>query len=132
MIDSYLREVNPYSSAYKQMHEVIEEQELNCLKDGIVRKKISMYFKRDATEDPRRYNIPKIGEIAVIFDGENGQPVVSDFMVHSKTETNEFTSSTLNMLSQNCDPMVYPLLFLHGEPGWRPQIEHAILKLLIC
>ena len=29
-----------------------------------------VYFKRDATEDPRRYNKPKIGEIAIIFDGE--------------------------------------------------------------
>ena len=128
MIDSYLREVNPYSSAYKQMHEVIEEQEFNHLKDGSDLKKISMYFKRDAADDPRRYNIPKIGEIAVIFDGENGQPVVSDFMVHSKTDNNELTSSTLNMLSQNCDPMVYPLFFLHGEPGWRPGIEHTTVK----
>jgi hypothetical protein len=63
LIDSYLRDVNPYSSAYKHMHEVIEEQELNCLKDGIACKKISMYFKRDATEGPRRYNIPKIGTL---------------------------------------------------------------------
>jgi hypothetical protein len=99
------------------MHEVIEEPELNCLKDGIACKKISMYYKRDATEDPRGYNKSKIGEIAVISDGENGQPIVSDFMVHSKTETTEFTNITLNILSQNCDPIVYPLLFLHGEPG---------------
>jgi hypothetical protein len=108
------------------MHEVMEEQELNHLKDGIPLKQISMFFKRETADDPRRYNIPKAGEIAVIFDGENGEPVVSDFMVHSKTENN--STKNLNMLRQNCDPMVYPLIFLNGEPGWRPEIEHTTIK----
>jgi hypothetical protein len=84
-----------------------------------------MYFKRETSDDPRRYNIPKAGEIAVFFDGENGEPFVSDFMVHSKTENN--STKNLNMLSQNCDPMVYPLM-LKGEPGWRADIEHASFK----
>jgi hypothetical protein len=84
-----------------------------------------MYFKRETSDDPRRYNIPKAGEIAVFFDGENGEPFVSDFMVHSKTENN--STKNLNMLSQNCDPMVYPLM-LKDEPGWRADIEHASFK----
>ena len=121
--------MNPYSAAFKQMHELINEQELNHLKTGIVVNKISMYFKRETSDDPRRYNIPKIGEIAVIFDGENGQPTVSDFMVHSKTDDNEYISSKLNMLSQNCDPMIYPLIFFNGESGWRPDIEHTTIKI---
>ena len=85
------------------------------------------------SDDLRRYNIPKIEEIfrceAVIFDGENGQPTVSDFMVNSKTDDNEYISSKLNMLSQNCDPMIYPLIFFNGEPGWRPDIEHTTIKM---
>jgi hypothetical protein len=70
-----------------------------------------MFFKRETSYDPRRYIKPKIGEIAIIFDGENGQPTLSDFMVHPK-DTNSFVSSYLKTLSQNCDPMVYPLIFL--------------------
>ena len=81
--------------------------------------------KRESGNDPRRYNIPKIGEIAVVFDGENGEPNVSDFMVQPKTNNNSFITSVLHPLSQNCDPMVYPLIFFHGEPGWRPGIEHT-------
>jgi hypothetical protein len=34
MLDSYLRKVNPYSKAYKQMHETMEEQELRLLENG--------------------------------------------------------------------------------------------------
>jgi hypothetical protein len=108
------------------MDEVMEEQELNHLKYVIQLKQISMFFKRETADDPRRSNILKAGEIAVIFDGENGEPVVSDFMVHSKTENN--SNKNLNMLRQNCDPMVYPLIFLNGEPGWRPGIEHTTIK----
>ena len=57
-MDTYIREVNPYSAAFKQMHELMNEQELNHLKEGIAVKKISMYFKRETSDDPRRYHIP--------------------------------------------------------------------------
>ena len=50
-------------------------------------------------------------------------------MVHSKTDDNEYISSKLNMLSQNCDPMIYPLIFFNGESGWRPDIEHTTIKI---
>ena len=135
MLDSYLRKVNPYSKAYKQMHEIMEEQELRHLENGTPIKEISMFFKRETSNDPRRYNIPKIGEIAVIFDGENGQPTVSDFMVHPK-DTNSFVSSNLNTLSQNCDPMVYPLIltmlqFYSARLAFRP-FNKDFSPLLYC
>ena len=87
-----------------------------------------MVFKRESSDDPRRYNIPKVGEITVVFDGENGEPQASDFMIHPKQSNNQFLTSQLNMLSQNCDPMVYPLICFHGEPGWRPGIKHTTKK----
>ena len=111
------------------MHEVEKEQQLRHLQKGIPLKQLSTFFKRDTKDDPRRYNIPKIGEIAVIFDGENGEPNLADFMIQPKTANNAFVTSELHMLSQNCDPMVYPLIFFHGEPGWRPGIEHTTKKL---
>jgi hypothetical protein len=109
------------------MHEVVEEQEIRHLEEGIPLKNISMFFKRNSSNDPRRYNIPKIGEIAVIFDGENGEPYMEDFMIQPKVRNNEFITTKLSYLSQNADPMVYPLIFLHGEPGWRPGIEHTTI-----
>lgn len=129
LLDDYLREVNPYSNAYKQMYTVEKEQEMRLLRHGIPKRQISMYFKRETSDDPRRYNVPKVGEIAVIFDGENGEPNISDFVVQHKASTNEFKTSKLNILRQHCDPMVYPLLFFHGEPGLRIGIEHTTKKL---
>ena len=110
------------------MHEVVEEQEISHLEDGIPLKNISMFFKRNSSNDPRRYNIPKIGEIAVNFDSENGEPHMEDFMIQPKIRNNEFITTKLSYLSQNADPMVYPLIFFHGEPGWRPGIEHTTIK----
>jgi hypothetical protein len=83
-----------------------------------------MAFKRHSNDDPRRYNVPKIGEIAVVFSGENGLPPENrDFEVFPKETTNNRTTQ-LNLLSQNTDPMTYPLLFMRGEPGWRPGMVH--------
>ena len=48
-----------------------------------------MAFKRHSNDDPRRYNVPKIGEIAVVFSGENGLPAENrDFEVFPKEDTN--------------------------------------------
>ena len=128
IFDNYIREVNPYSKAYKQMHEVVEEQEMRHLEEGIPLKNISMFFKRHSSNDPRRYNIPKIGVIAVIFDGENEEPHMEDFLIQSKVRNNEFITTKLSFLSHNADPMVYPLIFFNGEPGWRPGIEDTTIK----
>jgi hypothetical protein len=83
---------------------------------------VSMIFKRHSSDDPRRYNVPKIGEIAVVFSGEDGMPPIKrDFQVFPKSE---HRTSTLSFLSEHVDPMTYPLLFLHGQPGWRPGMLH--------
>jgi len=85
---------------------------------------VHMAFKRHSHDDPRRYNVPKIGEIAVVFSGENGLPPENrDFEVFPK-ETSANRTTLLNLLSQNTDPMTYPLLFMRGEPGWRPGMVH--------
>jgi hypothetical protein len=84
MLDKYLRQINPYCHAYKQMQDVQKEHELKALKEGIAIKKISMFFKKNTSVDQRRYNIPKIGEVAVVFDGEDGEPSASDIMIHPK------------------------------------------------
>jgi hypothetical protein len=33
-----------------------------------------MYLTADNTRDKRRYNLPVVNEIAVVFVGENGEP----------------------------------------------------------
>ena len=109
------------------MHEVVEEQEIRHLEEGIPLKNISMFFKRNSSNDPRRYNIPKIGEIAVIFDGENGEPHMEDFMIQPKVRNNEFITTKLSYLSQNADPNGCQLKFgTKMKPKPRPQINFKV------
>ena len=58
MLDSYLRKVNPYSKAYKQMHEIMEEQELRHLENGTP---IEGWFKKKFSTrcHPRWVRIPE-------------------------------------------------------------------------
>lgn len=35
-----------------------------------------MYFKQYSGDDPRRYNLPRVGEISVVFTDEDGNPQV--------------------------------------------------------
>jgi hypothetical protein len=84
-----------------------------------------MAFKRHSSDDPRRYNIPKVGEIAVVFTGENGMPPEKrDFQVFPKNK-DQHRVNKMDILSEHVDPMTYPLLHIHGEPGWRPGLEHV-------
>ena len=50
------------------------EEENKAKAEGREMIKIHMAFKRNVSDDARRYNIPKIGEIAVVFTGEDGMP----------------------------------------------------------
>lgn len=43
-----------------------------------------MSFKRCSSDDPWRHNISKVGEVAVVFSGENGLPLTYiDFSVYA-------------------------------------------------
>jgi hypothetical protein len=121
-LDSLLRLINPYYHAFRQMREIELEQEQYAERNGCKVPEVRMFIKKDCGEDPRRYNIPQIGEIAVVFVSENGEPPVDrDMVIYPKKEERSFIKS----LSANCDPMVYPILFPHGEPGWKPGMAHV-------
>ena len=123
--DKFLRISNPYYHSYKQMRDVEIEEEQKAKRNGTTVPTIHMAFKRNPTDDVRRYNVPKIGEIAVVFTGEDGLPPQErDFQVFPKQTNDSNALNKLNILSQHTDPMVYTLLFLNGEPGWHPGIQH--------
>lgn len=127
-IDNYLTTVNPYYHAYKQMRQIELEEEEKAKSTGSQLPNIHMAFKKCNTDDRRRYNIPKIGEIAVVFTGEDGMPPTDiDFQVFPKN-TDQYSLNKLNILSEHLDPMTYPLIHFNGEPGWRPGMEHNAEK----
>lgn len=136
MWDNFIREVNPFYHSYFKMMEMEQKQQKEAERKGTLPASVSMYFKRYSGDDPRRYNIPKVGEISVVFSSEDGEPPIDrcirvfpkkyDNIVHDGLKD----ATVINTISQNCDPMVYTILFPFGEPGWRPGLEHTLTKRL--
>jgi len=119
-----MRNKNPYYHSYKQLRQVELEQNEKAKLTGNKMPSIHMAFKRHYNDDPRRYNIPKVGEIAAVFTGDAGLAIHErDFQVFPKTN-DPYPLTKLNVLSQHISPMTYPLFHLNGDPVWRPGIEH--------
>ncbi|XP_076029784.1 uncharacterized protein LOC143018309 [Oratosquilla oratoria] len=83
---------------------------------------VSLFFNRDINADRRRYNLPTVNDIAMIFQNPDGEPPFHrDFKVYPRNEDAPLIS--LNILSPNLDPMTYTPFFPFGEPGWQPMME---------
>ena len=77
---------------------------------------VNMIFTRDRNRDRRCYDISNVNEIAMIFNGTDGEtPFEKDFRVYPRNR--EFPFINLNILSLNLDPITHTLFFLYGEPG---------------
>jgi len=71
--------------------------------------------------DIRRFNKPSADEIAADFSSTEGEPPQNrHVVVHHR----QGGPKLLSVMSPHCDPMVYPLLFPFGEPGWDPNLIH--------
>jgi len=110
-IDNFIRENNPFVKLFKNMKDV--EAEMKSKKQfGAV----SLWILQDQNKDNRRYNLPNCDEIAFVFSSIDGEPPINrDICVHLN-ERSEL--QRINPLSENCDPLVYPLLFPYGDKGW--------------
>ncbi|XP_076054466.1 uncharacterized protein LOC143033151 [Oratosquilla oratoria] len=83
---------------------------------------VSLFFNRDKNADSRRYNLPTVNDIAMIFQNPDGKPPFHrDFKVYPRNE--DVPLINLNILSPNIDPMTYTLFFPFGKPGWQPMME---------
>ncbi|XP_065322969.1 uncharacterized protein LOC135930111 [Gordionus sp. m RMFG-2023] len=84
--------------------------------------KVNMIFRRDRANDRRRFNIPTIDEVAMIFNNDDGEPPFQrDVKVYPRNDDSNLV--ILNILSPNLDPMVYPLLFSYGDHGWHTDMK---------
>ncbi len=107
-LDQMIRCVNPFAEAYKMMYELEIENGTTDL---------CMYIRHDRNLDLRRYNAPKVNEVAIVFQNVDGEPPFKrDIRIHSRSLR---TSEQLSILSSNCDPMSYPILFPFGDEGWK-------------
>ncbi|XP_065315369.1 uncharacterized protein LOC135924245 [Gordionus sp. m RMFG-2023] len=116
-----VRQINPYALSFKTLGEV-EKAELSLAKhSNILLPKINMIFRGDSSSDRRRYNLPIVDDVAMIFTNDDEEPPFKiDIKVYPRSNGNDLV--ILNVLSPNLDPMVYIILFPHGDPGWEPKM----------
>ena len=120
-LDAVIRQINPFATAYRQMWQVEQEEEERARVEERPPREIVMRICRNDASDQRRYNAPTADEVAVIFVGRDGRvPDNRDIAVYPHGET----LTRISPLSANCDPMVYPLLFPAGDPGWTTGLLH--------
>ncbi|XP_051157417.1 uncharacterized protein LOC127279225 [Leptopilina boulardi] len=111
-IDKLLREINPYAKAFQMMREVeLVEESLAKSKNKPIRN-IEMWIKRDRSLNQSKFNVPSCSEVAVVFVSEDGEPPMErDICIYPKYSK----SVPISSLSENVDPMTYPLMFPYGK-----------------
>ena len=114
-LDKMIRQVNPFSKSYMQMHDIITHSNHVTT--------VRMVFMENPTVDMRRYNAPFCQtDVDAIFVGEDGEPPAQrDICIYPRGDA----CKRISVLNMNCDPMVYPLLFPYGDPGWHIQLAHV-------
>lgn len=119
-LDALLRQVNPYANIYKNMREMIEEEERLSVAEGRPRMQVGMVIHNDRkTQDERRYNSPTGDEIAFIFKSPDGIPPKNrDVVGHLRIPERGHKFIQIHTQKPMRDPMTYPLIFPMGDQGW--------------
>ncbi|CAI9740520.1 Hypothetical predicted protein [Octopus vulgaris] len=110
---------NVYAQCFQTLREIEVQEEQLAQEENIDMPCVNLVFNRDRINDRRRYNLPTVNEIAIVFRNEEGEPPFHrDFKVYPRNS--EVPTLNLDILSPELDPMTYVLFFPHGEPGWQP------------
>jgi PIF1-like helicase/Helitron helicase-like domain at N-terminus len=111
-------EINPFAQAYKMMREVEIEESQKASAEGRLIHEISMAIVTNRGNDPRRYNAPRVNEVAIVFTSADGAPPFErDIRVNLREENR---TQRISILHSGLDAMSYPLLFPNGDEGWKP------------
>ncbi|RIB19665.1 hypothetical protein C2G38_1964869 [Gigaspora rosea] len=122
LLDSLLRQINPYAQAFKMMREVCQEENDTAVQQNQSLMEVQIIFDNNYHLDQCRYNIPQVNEVAAVFVGPGSENFPSHCLaVHP--HSNQLT--TIPVTNKNCDPMSYPLLFPKGDIGWHPYISNC-------
>jgi len=66
--------------------------------------------------------MPHHDEVVLVFVGEDGAlPLAHDIIVYPRARPLQ----QISYMSANYDPMIYPLLFPCGDPGWHCGLAHV-------
>ncbi|XP_057310672.1 uncharacterized protein LOC130648633 [Hydractinia symbiolongicarpus] len=122
-VQDVMDRVSPFAAAYRYMAEV-EAEELNqAAAQNRGPSEVRMYLR--VGNDRRRYNLPHHDEVAAVFVGQDGAPPGNrDVVIYPRGGDLQ----NISTMSANLEPMVYPLFFPRGEPGWHNRIPHVAVR----
>ena len=96
-IDRLIWEHNVFANAFKTLHEVELREEQQAHAERREQSTVNITSNRDRNADRRRYNIPTVDEIAIVFQTSEGEPPFNrDFKVYPRAENNPLIN--LNVL----------------------------------
>ncbi|UYV67927.1 hypothetical protein LAZ67_5002522 [Cordylochernes scorpioides] len=125
-VATLLQQINPFTEAYRMLGDVEKEEERKAKENNTELPSIVMAIKQDRKQDHRRYNNPRVSEVAVIFESDDGEPPFQrDILIHLRPDPlDPFSPNTqrISLLHRNLDALLYPLFYPRGEQGWHDQI----------
>ncbi len=112
-LQTIMHNENPYVHEYVQAADVIKENPTESIK---------LVLKASGTPDPRRFNLPRGSDIAIIIPDENTSSEISyrDVVLYksAKDHPNKQSLVKIHELHPMYDPTAYPLLFIYGDKGY--------------
>ena len=72
-VDEIIRQNNIYAKAYRMLGEIEQEEKERAEQNNHSLPTVNMAFRRDRNTDRRRYNLPTVDEVAMIFRSADGE-----------------------------------------------------------
>ena len=125
LLQTIISQENPFALAFKNMAEVEDHKIRPAVLEG--RSHIVLKMSLLDGHNRRRYNVPSLEEVAVVFVGDDGAPPATrEVVIYPRGQHLRSISS----MSATLDPEVYPIPFsrgdaeLHVQLGYNP--DHVI------
>jgi Helitron helicase-like domain at N-terminus len=119
-ISQYMTLNNPFVATYKNMLQLMREQEQVAMQSGVQPPILTLYIQQNPSDDPRTYNLPTHNEVAILFP-TNQNPSHRDIKVHTRHNSN----LTIPQTSPSIDPLCYPIFYPNGDSGWTNGIPYT-------
>ena len=128
ILQDELLAVNPYARQYQNMGQILQRDRQIAAANNQPVQPVRMIIAKHPFQD-RCYDNPTTTEIAAVYVGNDGappNPADRDLEIYP-ADNNAHNTLKIKVTSPNADPMTYPLLFFHGEFGWRVDIQRNAL-----
>lgn len=117
-LQAMFNDTHPYVPLYKQAYQVMMEKPPN--EQANVQARIIL----QASDDPRRYNLPAVDEVAAIIPGSGDEDIDEhrEIILRLKAPAQGGSLKRISHLHPMYSPLHYVLMFPHGEQGWHTNI----------